>query len=92
MRIGARLPRPSTARSRVAEEYDVQVAIHTDTLNEAGFVQDYHPRLQGPHDSHLSHRRRRRRPRARHHHGLRRTELPALVDQSHDALYREHAG
>ena len=25
---------------RVAEEYDVQVAIHTDTLNEAGFVQD----------------------------------------------------
>jgi len=24
----------------VAEEYDVQVAIHTDTLNEAGFVQD----------------------------------------------------
>src|SRR5271168_4053782 len=25
---------------RVAEAYDVQVAIHTDTLNEAGFVQD----------------------------------------------------
>jgi urease subunit alpha len=24
----------------VAEEYDVQVAIHTDTINEAGFVQD----------------------------------------------------
>ena len=24
----------------VADEYDVQVAIHTDTLNEAGFVQD----------------------------------------------------
>ncbi len=24
----------------VAEKYDVQVAIHTDTLNEAGFVQD----------------------------------------------------
>src|SRR6266436_1060059 len=24
----------------VAEEYDVQVAVHTDTLNEAGFVQD----------------------------------------------------
>ncbi|HVZ60363.1 MAG TPA: urease subunit alpha [Terriglobales bacterium] len=24
----------------VAEEYDVQVAIHTDTLNEAGFIQD----------------------------------------------------
>lgn len=25
---------------RVAQEYDVQVAIHTDTLNEAGFVED----------------------------------------------------
>ncbi|MEX1018365.1 MAG: urease subunit alpha [Litorilinea sp.] len=25
---------------RVAEEYDVQVAIHTDTLNESGFVED----------------------------------------------------
>jgi urease subunit alpha len=25
---------------RVAEEHDVQVAIHTDTLNEAGFVED----------------------------------------------------
>jgi urease subunit alpha len=24
----------------VAEEYDVQVAIHTDTLNEAGFIED----------------------------------------------------
>jgi urease subunit alpha len=24
----------------VAEQYDVQIAIHTDTLNEAGFVQD----------------------------------------------------
>jgi urease subunit alpha len=25
---------------RVADEYDIQVAIHTDTLNEAGFVDD----------------------------------------------------
>jgi urease subunit alpha len=25
---------------RVADEYDVQVAIHTDTINEAGFVED----------------------------------------------------
>src|SRR4029077_20793575 len=24
----------------VADEYDVQVAIHTDTLNETGFVED----------------------------------------------------
>jgi urease subunit alpha len=25
---------------RIADEYDVQVAIHTDTINEAGFVED----------------------------------------------------
>jgi urease subunit alpha len=33
---------PSTidAALKVADEYDVQVSIHTDTLNEAGFVED----------------------------------------------------
>src|SRR4029453_2106901 len=31
----------------VAEEYDVQVAIHTDTLNEAGFVEDSIRALKG---------------------------------------------
>lgn len=28
------------ASLRVADDYDIQVAIHTDTLNEAGFVED----------------------------------------------------
>lgn len=28
------------ASLRIADEYDVQVAIHTDTLNEAGFLED----------------------------------------------------
>ena len=31
----------------VADEYDVQVAIHTDTLNEAGFVEDSIAALRG---------------------------------------------
>lgn len=33
---------PNAIRSclRVADEYDVQVAIHTDTLNESGYVED----------------------------------------------------
>jgi urease subunit alpha len=31
----------------VADEYDVQVAIHTDTLNEAGFVEDSIAAFQG---------------------------------------------
>ncbi|MCL4860063.1 MAG: urease subunit alpha [Caldilineaceae bacterium] len=32
---------------RVADQYDVQVAIHTDTLNEAGFVEDTIAAIQG---------------------------------------------
>ena len=40
MRTGARRPPRSTTASRVADEYDVQVMIHTDTLNESGFVED----------------------------------------------------
>ena len=51
----------------VAERHDVQVTIHTDTLNESGFVEDTDRRVQGPRDRHLPHRGRRRRPRARHH-------------------------
>ncbi|BAL98355.1 urease subunit alpha [Caldilinea aerophila] len=33
-------PAAIDACMRVAEAYDVQIAIHTDTLNEAGFVED----------------------------------------------------
>ena len=51
--------------------YDVQVAIHTDSLNEAGFVEDTIRPSRGRHDPHLPHRRRRRRPRAGHHQDLR---------------------
>ena len=39
-KIGALLPPPSTPASKVADRYDVQVAIHTDTINEAGFLED----------------------------------------------------
>ncbi len=40
---------PSTLRNtlRVADEYDVQVAIHTDTLNESGYVEDTIAALEG---------------------------------------------
>jgi urease subunit alpha len=38
----------------VADEHDVQVAIHTDTLNESGFVETTIKALQGPHHPHLS--------------------------------------
>jgi urease subunit alpha len=43
----------------VADELDVQVCIHTDTLNEAGFVEDTIRRHRRPHHSHLPHRRGR---------------------------------
>ncbi len=51
----------------------VQVAIHTDTLNEAGFVESHAGGDRRPGDPRVPHRGRRRRPRARHHHRRRRT-------------------
>ncbi len=55
----------------VADAYDVQVMIHTDTLNESRLRRGHRARLQGPHHPRLPHRRRRRRPCARHHQGRR---------------------
>ena len=55
----------------VADDYDVQVMIHTDTLNESRLRRGHDRRLQGPHHPRLPHRRRRRRACARHHQGLR---------------------
>lgn len=40
-------PRAIDTCLAVADEYDVQVAIHTDTLNEAGFVEDTIAAFQG---------------------------------------------
>ena len=71
--------------------YDVQVMIHTDTLNECGFVEDTIARHQGPHHPRLPHRRRRRRPRARHHQGLRPAERHPVLDQPDAALHGQHA-
>ena len=53
----------------VADDYDVQVMIHTDTLNESRLRRGHDRGLQGPHHPRLPHRGRRRRPRARHHQG-----------------------
>jgi urease subunit alpha len=55
----------------VADQYDVQVMIHTDTLNESGFVEITIDAIKGR-TIHAFHTEgRRRRPRARHHQGLR---------------------
>ena len=74
----------------VADKYDVQVAIHTDTLNESGFRRRHARRVQGPRDSHVSHGRRGRRARARHHQGVRRSERAAVVDESDAAVHGQH--
>ena len=55
----------------VAEEFDIQVAIHTDTINEAGFVEDTIRGVQRADDSLIPHRRRRWRPCSRYHQGVR---------------------
>ena len=63
----------------VADRFDVQVMIHTDTLNESGFVEDDDRGLQGPNDPRISHRRRRRRPCPGHHQGA---GLPNVLPSS----------
>lgn len=54
----------------VAEEFDVQVAIHTDTLNESGFVEDTFAAFKGR-AIHVSYRRRGWWSCARYYQGLR---------------------
>ena len=46
---------------RVADAYDVQVAIHTDTLNEGGCVEDTLAAIGGESHTYVSHGRGRRR-------------------------------
>ena len=76
----------------VAEETDTQVSIHSDTLNESGFVEDTMAATKG------------RTLCAFHTEGaggghapdimrvVGEAELPALVHQPDDALHREHGG
>ena len=47
--------------------------------------------VQGPHDSHVSHRGRRRRARARHHPRLRRAERPPELDEPDASVHGQHA-
>ncbi len=74
----------------VADDYDVQVMLHSDTLNEFGLRRGYDQGLQGPHHPRLPHRRRRRRPCARYHQDRRSEERAAVLDQSDAPLHPEH--
>ncbi len=75
----------------VADAFDVQVMIHTDTLNEFGLRGEHDSSAEGPHHPRLPHRGRRRRPRPRHHPGLRPAQRHPLLDQPDAPLHREHA-
>ena len=75
----------------VADDYDVQVMIHTDTLERIGLRRGHDQGVQGPHHPRLPHRGRGRRPCARHHEGRRPRQRAAVVDQPDPALHEEHA-
>ena len=75
----------------VAEETDTQVAIHTDTLNESGFVEDTVAAFKGAHHSHLSHRRCWRWPCPRYFESGGRGQCAALFNEPHSPLHHQHA-
>ena len=84
------MPATIDACLRAADEHDFQVQLHTDTPQRGGLLRGHHRRGRGPHHPHVPHRGRGRRPRAGHHPLQRGGELPALVDQSHQSLHRQH--
>ena len=49
------------------DAYDVQATLHSDTLNEAGFLESTVAAIARPHDPCLPYGGRGRRPCARHH-------------------------
>ena len=76
---------------RVAEEYDVQVAVHTDGLNESLSVEDTLAVLDGRDHPRFPHRGLRRRPRAERPAPRGRLEHHRLVDEP-DAAVRARRG
>ena len=76
----------------VADEHDVQVMIHTDTLNESGFVENTIDSLQGADHSCLPYRRCRGWSRAGYHQSLRPAKRLAFVDKPDPTLHGQYAG
>ena len=74
----------------IADDFDIQVMIHTDTLNEFGFRRGLDRRLQGPYDPRVPHRGRGRRPCAGHHQGRGAGERAPFLDQPDAALHHQH--
>ena len=81
------MPAVIQASLDAADELDVQVQIHTDTLNESGFFERHDGRDRRPDDPHLPLGGRGRRPRPGHHPRLGRGQLPALVDEPDEPVH-----
>ncbi len=76
----------------VADEMDVQVAIHTDTLNESGFVETTLAAFKGR-TIHTYHTEGAgRRPRAGYHPRVRRVERASLEHQPDPPVHCKYAG
>ena len=90
-RTGARRRRRSTLPRASPTSYDVQVAIHTDTLNESGFVEDTIAAFKGRtiHTYHTEGAGGGHAPDIIKVGGP--AERAAVVDQPDAALHRQHA-
>ena len=75
---------------RVCDDHGVQASLHTDTLNEAGFVESSPRSDRRAVDPRLPHRGCGRRPRPRHHHRRRAAERAAVVDQPDPTAHGQH--
>ena len=74
----------------VADELDFQVQLHTDTLNESGFLEDTLAAINGR-TIHMYHTEGAGGGHAPGHHPRgRRAELPAVLDQSDQSLHGQH--
>lgn len=78
------------ASLRVADEYDIQIALHSDTLNEAGFLEDTLDAINGR-TIHTFHTEGAGgRTCARHYQGGHVPQRPARIHQSYPTVYQKH--
>ena len=83
-------PAAIDAALRGADEWGLQVALHSDSLNEAGFVESTIARHRRPLDPRLPRRGRRRRARPRHPDDRGPAERHPRLDEPDAAAHREH--
>ena len=76
----------------MCDKYDVQAAIHTDTLNEAGFVEDTVAAFKGR-TIHTYHTEGAGGGACtRYYSGCIISKYSSIFDESNDAFYKEYAG